>query len=261
MIGCIIQARMGSSRLPGKVMRKIDDSGTVLDYVIKQLQSSKKIEKIIVATTDLVEDDIIFDYLSSQNIECFRGSSDDVLSRYYECAKKFSLDTIVRITADNPLIDPKIVDLVIKEYTKYKCDLATNTIDRTFPYGTEVEVFSFTVLENAWKNAKRPSEREHVTPFIRDQKNKFNLINTIQQENFSHLRYTVDRIEDLELVKELIKRIASRPIVTQDIIKLYKKEPKIFEINKNVMHDGHLSALKKDEQYLKSQKDGEALNV
>ena len=261
MIGCIIQARMGSSRFPGKVMQKIDSNYTVIDYVIKQLKLSKKIEKILVATTNLTEDAVICDNLLFQKIEFYRGSSEDVLDRYYQCAREFSIDTIVRITADNPLIDPNIVDLVVDEYKNQKCDFATNTIHRTFPYGTEVEVFSFEVLEKTWKNAKKPSEREHVTPFIKDPNNRFILINTEYQEDLSHLRYTVDRIEDLKLVKEIVKNIPTRPILIQDVIELYKKRPEIFEINKNVKHDGHLSSQKKDEQYIKSQKNNGTLNA
>ena len=261
MIGCIIQARMGSSRLLGKVMQKIDNNYTVIDYVIKQLKSSKKIEKILVATTNLTEDNVICDNLLFQKIKFFRGSSEDVLDRYYQCAKKFSIDTIVRITADNPLIDPNIVDLVVDEYKNQKCDFATNTIHRTFPYGTEVEVFSFEILEKTWKNAKKPSEREHVTPFIRDPQNGFILTNVKYQEDLSNLRYTVDRIEDLKLVKEIVKNIPTRPILIQDVIELYKKRPEIFDINKNVKHDGYLSSLKKDKQYFKSQKNNGTLNV
>ena len=253
MIGCIVQARMGSSRLPGKVMKKIID-GYLLDYVIKQLLSSKKIQKIIVATTDLVEDNVICNHLRSQKIDFFRGSSEDVLDRYYECAKQYQVDVIVRITADNPLIDPNIVDLTINKYENQKCDLATNTITRTFPYGTEVEVFSLKALEKAWKFAKKPSEREHVTPFIRDPENGFGLINIENDHDLSFLRYTVDRHEDLELVKEITKNISNRPILMQDIVDLYKNKPIIFDVNKNVTHDGFLSSLKKDQQYFKSPK-------
>ncbi|RZD48881.1 MAG: acylneuraminate cytidylyltransferase, partial [Thaumarchaeota archaeon] len=173
MIGCIIQARMGSTRLPGKVVKKIDGEKTVLDYVINQLKASKKIDTIIVATTNLQEDDIIFNYLKFQQIECYRGSSEDVLDRYYQCAKKFGIDHILRITADNPLIDPKFIDIIIEKYKNEKCDFMTNAIHRTFPYGTEVEVFSFESLEKSWKMAKKPSEREHVTPFMCDPQNKF----------------------------------------------------------------------------------------
>ena len=252
MIGCIVQARMGSSRLPGKVLKKMDEKNTVLDYVINQLHECKNIEKIIIATTELQEDNIICEYLSSKQIEFFRGSSEDVLDRYFQCAKKFSIDTIVRITADNPLIDPQIVDTIIDEYKKRKCDFITNTINRTFPYGTEVEIFSYDTLEKAWKKAKKPSEKEHVTIFIKDPKNGFNLENITNVENFSNLRYTVDKKEDLVLVKEIVKNIHNRPILLQDIIELYRRKSKIFEINRNVKHDGYLSSIEKDEKYFKS---------
>jgi len=252
MICCIIQARTGSARLPKKVIQKIDNDLTVLDYVIDQVKYSQKIEKIIVATTNLIEDDLICKYANLQKIECFRGSSEDVLDRFYQCAKKYSAKTIVRITADNPLIDPNIIDKIINEYNK--CDFITNTLERTFPYGTEVEVFSFVSLEKAWENAKKPSEREHVTPFIRNPKNKFVLKNIKNQKNISNFRYTVDKLEDLQLVKEIIKNISTRPIFLQDIIKLNKDKPEIFEINKNIKHDGYLSSIEKDEQYFKSKK-------
>jgi spore coat polysaccharide biosynthesis protein SpsF (cytidylyltransferase family) len=252
MICCIIQARTGSTRLPKKVIQKIDNNLTVLDYVINQVKCSKKIEKIVVATTDLIEDDVICQHLDLHKIEYFRGSSEDVLDRFYQCAKKKSAENIVRITADNPLIDPNIIDMIIQEYENNQYDLVTNTLNRTFPYGTEVEVFSFESLEKAWKNAKKPSEREHVTPFIRNPSNKFILRNIKYEENISYLRYTVDKMEDLTLVKEIIKNISTRPILLQDIVKLHQKKSEIFEINKNIKHDGYLSSLEKDEQYFKS---------
>jgi len=247
MIGCIIQARMGSSRLPGKTLMKVDEKNTILDYVINQLSYSKLIDKIIIATTNLPEDDIICKSLIAQKINFFRGSPENVLDRYFQCAKKYSIDTIIRITADNPLIDPNIVDLIINEYNNTKCDYMTNIIDRTFPYGNEVEVFSIISLEKAWRNAKKPSELEHVTPFIREPNNKFIMKNVKNKKNLSHLRYTVDKIEDIKLVKKITQNIISRPILIEDIIKLYQKIPQIFEINKNVKHDGYLLSLEKDE--------------
>jgi spore coat polysaccharide biosynthesis protein SpsF len=259
MIGCIVQARMGSSRLPGKVMEKIEGK-FLLDYVLEQLKAAENIDKIIIATTTLSNDEVICKFLSSKNIEFFRGSSEDVLDRYYQCAKKFSIDIIVRITADNPLIDPNIIDMMINEYENKKVDYLTNTLERTFPYGTEVEIFSSKILENTWKNAKKPSEREHVTPFIRDPKNKFVLMNIKNSENFSNLRYTVDKIDDLKLVREIVKNISMRPIHIQDIIKLYKQKPEIFKINKNIKHDGYKSSLKKDKEYVKSKQEERGLN-
>ena len=120
-----------------------------------------------------------------------------------------------------------------------------------------MEVFSFNSLKKAWEQAKKPSEREHVTPFIRDPKNGFILSNIEYDENLSHIRYTVDRIEDLNLVKEIVQNIPTRPILLQNVVDLYKHKPAIFQINKNVKHDGYSKSLKKDEKYLKSQKDVE----
>lgn len=254
MVGCIAQARMSSSRLPNKTLMKLDKKNTVLDFVINQLLHSKAIDKIVIATTNLKEDDIIENHVKNLKVDCFRGDPNDVLDRYYQCAKKYSFKTIVRITCDCPLIDPNIVDLVVEKYKNTKCDFATNTLHRTFPYGTEVEVFSFEALEKSWKNAKKPSEREHVTPFIRDPQNKFRLENIERQNDLSHLRYTIDRIDDLKLVKEIIKNIHAKPISLKHILDLYKTKPAIFKINENVKHDGYISSLKKDEQYLKSQK-------
>lgn len=253
MIGCIIQARMGSSRLPGKVFEKINSKDTVLDFVVKQISYSKKIQHIVVATTDLEEDNIISEHLNNKKINFFRGSSQDVLDRFFQCAKKFSFDIIVRITADNPLIDPNIIDKVIQKYQNINCDFTSNTLKRTFPYGTEVEVFSFNSLEKAWKNSKKPSEREHVTPFIYNTKNEFHCENLENDTDFSFLRYTVDKIEDLRLVKEIIRNIQERPILLNHIIDLYEKNPEIFKINEGVKHDGYLKSLKKDEEYFKSQ--------
>ncbi len=254
MIGCIIQARMGSSRLPGKVMEKIDDK-FLLDYVIDQLKSSKKIEKIIVATTTLPIDNLICEHLSSENITFFRGSSNDVLDRYFQCAKKFSIDTIVRITADNPLIDPYIVDLVIDKYNNTKCDYGTNCLPRTFPYGTEVEIFSFKKLHEVWKNAKKPSEREHVTPYFYNHHDLFDIINVENSKDLSHLRWTVDRKNDLELVQFIVSKISTRPIFLNDILSLYYKEPKLFELNEPlIINEGYLKSLKEDEEFEKNQR-------
>ena len=222
MICCIIQARTGSMRLPKKVLEKIDNNLTVLDYVINQVKYSKKIEKIVVATTNLIEDDSICKYSNLQKIECFKGSSEDVLDRFYHCAKKYSAKTIVRITADNPLIDPNIIDIVIEEFENNQFDLVTNTISRTFPYGTEVEVFSFESLEKAWKNAKKPSEREHVTPYIRNPKNKFIIKDIKNEENISNIRYTIDKLEDLQVVKEIITFMKEKRVIkTNKEIKRY----------------------------------------
>ena len=170
MIGCIIQARVGSKRLPKKILKNLDKKYNVLEYVINQLKFSKKIEKIIIATTLSKQDKIIVNFAKNYNYEYFRGSENDVLDRFYQCAKKFNLDVIVRITSDCPLIDPKIVDQVIKKFMSTNNDYVTNTFPRTFPKGLDVEIFDFTVLTHMWKNAILPSEREHVTQFLYNNK-------------------------------------------------------------------------------------------
>ena len=246
-IDCIIQARMGSTRLPGKVMMKVDKTNTILSHVINQLKNSKKIDRLIIATTDLQEDDIIVNHAKILKTDLFRGNAVDVLDRYYQCAKKFSSEIIVRITADNPLIDPDIVDDVINQFLKNSFDYITNANPRTYPYGTEVEVFSFQALEEASNNAENPSEREHVTPYFHNNKEEFKISNIKLTENLSHLRWTVDRENDLKFVKKIISEIKNRPILMQDIIKLISKKPEILDINKNhIPNEGYLKSLNED---------------
>jgi spore coat polysaccharide biosynthesis protein SpsF len=247
MISCIIQARIGSTRLPGKVMEKLTESETVLSHLMNQLQHSKKIDNVIIATTQNQEDDVILNFAKENKINIFRGNSLDVLDRYYQCAKQFSCSSIVRITADNPLIDPNIIDQAIDEFLKQSVDYISNCNPRTFPYGTEVEIFSFLALEEIWKNAKKHSEREHVTPYFHNNRNKFKISNIEFSENLSHLRWTVDRENDLKLVKKIISEIKKKPILMDDIIKLISTKPEILNINKNfIQNEGYLKSLNED---------------
>ena len=233
VVGCIIQARMGSTRLPGKVLMNIDEKNPILYHVITQLQNCKFLDKIIVATTELKEDDEIEKFVTSMNIDCFRGSSNDVLDRYYKCAQKFSLSVIVRITADNPLIDPTLVDDVIDTFNFNSFDYVSNAHVRSFPHGTETEVFSFNALEKSWNNAKTDYEKEHVTPYFYNNPDKFNIFDVISKENMSHLRWTVDKPDDLKLVQTILSKIKKRPILMHDIIELFSKEPDLIKINAN----------------------------
>jgi spore coat polysaccharide biosynthesis protein SpsF (cytidylyltransferase family) len=256
MIGCIVQARMGSSRLPGKVLMKLNENCSTLDFILNQLSFSTLIDKTIIATTNLEEDLVIEQFAKNSKIEYFRGDSDDVLDRYYNCAKRFQLDTILRITSDCPLIDPKIIDQVIRKYQSGKYDYVTNTLTRTYPIGTDVEIFSFTTLEKAWKNATLPSEREHVTPFIRNKKLDFIVGNLENDKNLGHLRWTLDRQEDLHLIKEIIAKIDKNPILTNDILNLFSAEPELVKINEHIpQNDGMLKSLKKDEEFSKLKND------
>ena len=159
MIGCIIQARMGSARLPGKVMKKIDGEKPTISYLIEQLEFCKSFDDVVVATTNLKEDDVIEKHVRNMRIKVYRGDPLNVLDRYYNCAKINSYNTIVRITCDNPFVDPILVDKIVTTFSEGTFDYVSNTIDRTFPHGTEVEVFSYSALERAWKKAEKQHDK------------------------------------------------------------------------------------------------------
>jgi len=251
MIGCIIQARMGSSRLPGKVLMKSGNGMPLLYHVINQLRHCSKVKNLVIATTTNQEDDEIEKFADNNSVNVFRGSEKDVLDRYFQCAKKYSFSTIVRITADCPLIDPQIVDKVIEQFFSGNYDFATNTLTRTFPIGTDVEVFSFSALETAWKNAQLPSEREHVTPHLRN-KGNFKTINVENDTNISNLRLTVDRIEDFELINEILNNLSINPIHLENILELFSRKPELIEINKHINNNEGLDrSLKEDEEFIK----------
>ena len=254
MIGCIIQARMGSSRLPGKVLMNSGNGMPLLYYVINQLRHCSKVKNLVIATTTNQEDDEIEKFADNNSVNVFRGSEKDVLDRYFQCAKKYSFSTIVRITADCPLIDPQIVDKVIEQFFSGNYDFATNTLTRTFPIGTDVEVFSFSALKRTWESAQLPSEREHVTPYLRNERN-FKIINVQNDKNISSLRLTVDRIEDFELIKQILKNISVNPIHLGDVLELFSRKPELIEINKHIdNNEGFSRSLKEDQEFIKKQK-------
>jgi len=241
-IGIIVQTRMGSTRLPGKVLRKADETNLMLDYCINQLKHSKNSDKIIIATSDLKRDDPIEKHCKNLNMDYFRGDEQDVLDRHYQCAKKFSLSHIVRIPSDKPLIDPQIVDSLIEFFKGNDFDYVANfeiiqknntsIFNSTYPSGTEVEIFSFNALEMAWKNAKTHDEREHVTPHFYLNPKIFKLKYIQQSENLSHFRWSLDYENDVHLIREIIKRISNRPILINDIIQLLNNNPQLYKINK-----------------------------
>ena len=247
MLGCIIQARMDSSRLPGKVMMNIDEKNTLLHYVVQQLKFSKLANNIIIATTTSEKDDNIVDFATKMNLKHFRGEVDNVLDRYYQCAKNFSISTIVRISADDPLIDPTIVDRVIEKFYSNSYDYVSNTNPRTFPQGNEIEVFSFETLEFAWKNAKKISEKEHVTPYIYNNKEKFRMANVENSKNLSSLRWTVDTQSDLDFVRLITSKIQKIPTLMTDIQDVLSKEPHLLDINKDhIIDEGYKKSISED---------------
>jgi len=248
MIGCIIQARTGSNRFPKKILKKLDEK-TVLDYVIQQTKKSKKIEKMIIATTNLEEDNIIEDFCEKRNIECFRGSVEDVLDRHFQCAKKYSFDPIVRVTSDNPIVDPEIIDLAIEKFQNGKFDMVTTCNKRSYPYGISVEVFSFEALKKSWEESSLPSEREHVVLYIQNKKNNFKIFNLINQKDLTYINCTVDNEADFQLVKKIVSEIKERPILIKHLVRLFKENPELLEINKNSdPYEGHKMSFRKDSQ-------------
>ena len=244
---------MSSTRLPGKVLMKLDKKHTVLDYLINQLKYSKLLGKIIIATTNLEEDDVIVNFAKKNEIEYFRGESDDVLDRYYQCAKNFSLNNILRITSDSPLVDPTVIDDLIINYQKISCDYASTSLIRTYPFGIDAEIFSFSSLEKTWKNAILPSEREHVSPYMKKNSNIFKQFNLKNKIKVPMLRLTIDREEDLKLFRIVISKISERPILMNNIIELYNNEPKLFEINSHIDSlEGYNKSIKYDKEFLKN---------
>ena len=244
---------MGSTRFPGKVMVELNDNHNVLDYVINQLRFSKSIKNLIIATTFLEEDDIIVEYAKKNNLEYFRGEPLDVLDRYYQCAKKFSLETIVRMTSDSPFLDPLIVDKTVNKFQEDDFDFVSNNLIRTFPIGIDTEVFSFKTLEQAWKEAKLPSEREHVTTFIKKNKEVFKIYNLENNQKIPIYRLTIDRNEDLEFLRAIASNITKQPILMEDIYQLFSQKPEILDLYNDGMNlnEGYNKSLKDDEEFLK----------
>jgi len=232
---CIVQARMGSTRLPGKVMLDLYGK-TVLERVIERIKKVKNIDTIVIATTTKKYDDVIAEKALNCGVEVFRGSEDDVLSRYYFAAKKYGADVVVRITSDCPLIDPLITESVIDYYLENisKFDYVSNTLERTYPRGLDTEVFSFQSLEKAFNNAILERDREHVTTYIWKNPNIFKLGSYNNDEDYSYLRWTLDTTEDYELIKRIYNYFYSFNNLNfgmKDIINLYKVDNKLIDIN------------------------------
>jgi len=234
-IAAIIQARMTSIRLPGKVLMDIEGK-PMLWHVISRLRFSKKLDDIILAIPDKKESDILEKFAREKKIKYFRGSEEDVLSRYYKTAKKFKVDVVVRITADCPLIDPEIVDRIIQKHLDSGTDYTSNAFKRTFPRGLDVEVFNFKILEKTHQEAKGHYQREHVTPYIYENHKRFQLINVKNKINFYYMRWVVDEKKDLEFVREIYKKISLKEKIfyMKDIVAILKKYPELMRINESV---------------------------
>lgn len=229
----IVQARTGSTRLPGKVLLKVLDK-SMLEHLIERLMRAKASDKIIVATTTAQDDNKIVDLTAKMGVSAYQGSEEDVLDRFYQAALRFGLKDIVRITGDCPLMDPSVIDKGIECYFSSASDYASNVSERTYPDGEDVEVFSFNALRRAWKEAKLLPEREHVTLYIRKHPEKFKLTNFKNDINIADKRWTLDREEDFIFIKKVYEGLypGNKYFGIEDIISFLEENSGLEEINK-----------------------------
>lgn len=241
----IIQARMGSSRFPGKVLKDICGR-TILERIVERLSFSKKIDRVYIATSETPADDKVEELCREKNIGIFRGSENDVLDRFYQAAKHFGVadgDAIARITGDCPLLDPNIVDNVIDLFLKNDFDYAANVNPPTFPDGLDIEVMKFSALEKSWKIANLLSEREHVTWHIRTHPDDFLIGNLFSDIDYSKLRWTLDEPEDFEVIETIYKNFdkGNKIFFMEDILKFLDENKEIQEKNKKFVRDEGLA--------------------
>lgn len=236
----IIQARMDSTRLPGKVLLDIDGQ-PMLAWVVERTAMAKSVDEVVIATSTEDHDDPIADFCDRCNYPYDRGSEHDVLDRYYQAAQKFHADVIVRITADCPVIDPGVIDKTVDAFFRSSppADFAANRLPppyhRTYPIGLDTEVTHFHSLEKAWKDAVKPSHREHVMPYLYQHPRKFEILIIDAEDDYGDLRWTVDTEDDLKLIREVVRRFEGRRDFTWlEIVDLFERDPSLKKINADV---------------------------
>jgi spore coat polysaccharide biosynthesis protein SpsF len=241
-IAAIIQARMGSTRLPGKVLMDMGGE-TVLARVVRRLRRATLIEEIMVATTTSAADHSIVRECQRLSVRVFRGDEDDVLDRYYHAAQHISAEGIVRITSDCPLIDPEITDNTIRSFLEYQPDYASNALQRTYPRGLDTEVMTWEPLAHAWHEARLHYQRAHVTPYIYENPDVFDILPVTGNVDYSHHRWTLDTEGDLAFIRAVYDRVNNDDSFSwQDVLALLDREPELMELNREVMqkalHEG-----------------------
>lgn len=253
----VVQARTGSSRLPNKVMMSVCGE-PLLIRMLERVRSAEFIGTLVVATSTNPEDDVIGELCERFGINCYRGHPTDLLDRHYQAGKYYDADAVVKIPSDCPLIDPRIIDRVIKEYIENNHDFVSNLHPASYPDGNDVEIMKFSVLEEAWLNAVKDYEREHTTPYIWENKEKYNLKNvswcTGDDFSSSH-RWTIDYEEDYIFIHSVYKELYYRKknFSIYDILNLLNEKPYLNEINKKFTgkywYDNHINELTNIEEY------------
>ncbi|UOE55168.1 cytidylyltransferase domain-containing protein [Cytobacillus oceanisediminis] len=236
-VAAIIQARMGSTRLPGKILKTVNGK-PLLEYQLERVRLSNTIDQIIVATTVKENEQPIIEVCERLGVDYYRGSEQDVLSRYYETARNHDIDIIVRLTSDCPIIDPAVIDKVVNHYLNNKgtIDYVSNTLERTYPRGLDTEVFSFESLKRAYHEATLPRDREHVTAYIYSNPKLFKLENVSSKRDYGSYRWTVDTVEDFELIKRIIGELynTKEKFSLEDVIELLKINPQWNDLNAHI---------------------------
>ncbi len=226
---------MGSTRLPGKVLKDLQGE-TVLARVVSRLRRSRLIAELLVATTDRPPDDAIVAECRKLSVPVSRGDQEDVLDRYFRAAQLAKAEIVVRITADCPLIDPEISDRTVAAFLAARPDYASNVLTRMYPRGLDTEVLSFDALARAWREARKPYEREHVTPYIYERPADFKLLSVLSDEDHSDHRWTVDTPEDLEFARAVYSRFERDAAFSwREVLALLEREPSLNKINRSVM--------------------------
>lgn len=250
MILAVVQARVSSSRLPGKVLLPILGK-PMLQLHLERLRRMKMADELIVATSDGVSDDPLAGLCRQLGVSCFRGSLEDVLDRFYQAAREHRPSHVVRLTGDCPLADPALIDDIVRYHVEGGYDYTSNTITPTYPDGLDAEVIRFDCLETAWREARPASQREHVTPFIWSQPDRFKLANYENEEDLSDLRWTVDEPEDFELIEMIYRELyPDKPDFDRaDVLRLVRSKPELQDINQGfARNEGLAKSLKQDKQ-------------
>ena len=233
----IIQARMGSTRLPGKVL--MDLAGEpMLVRVVNRVRRAATLNEVVVAATTQPADEAIARLCDERKWPCFRGSEDDVLDRYYRAALERKASVVVRVTSDCPLIEPTIVDLVVHEFMRRQPEIAyaSNVVpSRTFPRGLDTEVMQFAALERAWKEDNNLAWREHVTPYLSEVEGRFSLHCVTNDEDYSSQRWTVDTPEDFELVRLIYEHFGHDRFSWREVLALLERHPEWLAINRHIV--------------------------
>ncbi len=249
MIVAIVQARVSSTRLPGKVLKPILGR-PMLELQLERLSRMTSADRLLVATSDHRSDDQLTTLCRQNAMPCFRGSLDDVLDRYYQAALEAEAEHVIRLTGDCPLADPVLIDTIVQSYGQTDRDYVSNTVQPSYPDGLDVEVFSFRALKMAWKEARMPSQREHVTPFIRQQPDRFKVANHSGNQDLSHMRWTVDEPEDFEMVREIYETLypANPAFTTDDILQLLSQRPELADRNAHLVRNEGLAESEREDR-------------